>query len=320
MAAIVNKRVFDEVVHCACWSGADANTATLAGNSRITVSRGFVDQIDSEEDGMVGAGGPAAVDQAGQIVRATLITRDILKLIPKVLLGPGLEANRDWVWYGRESGAATWSKASLMYPVPISLSMAFSRGNYAQGTIQAICRAVNDSDTFADLLKTEGGIAAGSVPALVLAASLWKPTAVTYNSIDVYHAMDFTVNANAIVRQDYGDGDVALSAVDISGWQLSVAATLRYAKEYAATDADILAYMLANPLKSLIVTLEGVGTQAAQTLTVKNINWREGGRDMQHPYTQVAATGTCAYVDDDGTTTNVLTGDSGDRLLVFAAA
>lgn len=296
---MANERLFSEVLDLICWGG-DAMATAPGGNNGINVDQSFVDNIESEVDGLEVAG---EVSHSGRVVRATLATPDVL-LMPRLLLGPTLETNREWQWFGKESGAATFSRATLVGPVPIGVTFSFGMGRHASATLNAICRGPLGTETFGSMLKTVGGESAMTTDQPPLPGMLWNPTGATYNEIAAKHVREVRVAATAVVIMDYSDNDAVVTAVDVVRWKLTVDVTLRASKEYVSTAADYATSMLENPGKSLAVTLAGVGSQAGKVLTIRNCKWNKRGKATKGSnFTEQRLSAVCQAVDVDSTYT-----------------
>lgn len=296
--AITNRRVFHEVLAGDVWVGA-SNNFTLDGNTSISVTRGYVNQIVSEGDNLQG---PAAVDQQGINVGATFVTGDVLN-VEDFVNGPADGDGNEYNiinWYGKESGKTTYSKETLNGFQVTSFSLALSRGAYAMLTANGTCRGFDDGTPadidFDDMHAVLDGQSVGT-PAY--AARLWKPTSMTYNSIPISHLVDINISVTADVLIDYGDTDAVITAIDIVRWNVALTATIRDQQEYSTTEADIIFYMLSNPGKDLVVVLEGVGSIAlfTNTLTIGNVVWSDMGRAGSNDYTAGALSGICQFLD-----------------------
>lgn len=265
---MANKRIYDEV------DGLKVNAMPIGGVTAINTEQGYVHEVDSLSDGVAG---PSDVDQAGQRVTFSINTTDVINLIPLLISTPsGAE------WYGHESGAATYGKATLVNPVCHSGRFAAALGSYATITVDGQCRFANATDTFDNI---EGFLAGQSGPTLTHPSRLWQPKSAAHGALSPLHVQALSFNVAGRLMEGYDGGDKGLTAVDVAGYGVvGVELTIRDVTQQTGPPThDIATALMKNGVKDLVVAFEGVGTTPNYNLTLRNCKFasrrKATGRD-----------------------------------------
>jgi len=302
---MANERVFDEV------DALTVNSVEVGGINSIGITQGHIDTVESDD----GNQGPAVRSRGGQKVDLSLVSTDVIDLIALLISTPATA-----IFYGRESGAATYVKSTIGTAtsklVMHTGALRLSRGAYAQMTVDGTVRS-DGADTFTEICKHEDG---QSAPTLVFPARLWKPTALTHGTIAVLHPVDANIRITPVLRQDYGDGDAGLSAFDIAGWKVAVEATVRDSDAYLTNSYDICTQLLDQGTKDLVIALEGVGQQGNQELTLRNCAFESRRKAAGKDYTGHTLSGGLQFEDPDSpyTMRTIDHATPAERLINFA--
>lgn len=265
---MANKRVYDEVEGC------KINGISIGGLTSIITRQDFVHATDSEADGH---DFPSDTDEAGQQVTATIVTTDVLQLIPLLLSTPGSSE-----WFGHESGAATYGKGTLANLVCHSGRFESALGSYARITVEGQCRFGAAADTFEDV---EGWLAAQTVPTITHPVRYWQPGSAVHGELTALHVQSIGFNIGGRLMTDYDAGDKGTTAVDVAGYNaVGVDLTVRDASQQTGPPThDLATALMLNEVHNLVVGFTGVGEAVAKTLTLRNCRFRNkqktGGRD-----------------------------------------
>lgn len=285
---MANKRVFDEV------HGATINGVTLGGCTGITVNQYYQTQVDDMVAGYGGTsavGGADAISEGGQRIDVSITTRDITDMVSLLNATPGFAS----VFYGHESGAATWCKTTLgkegvtddSVLVMHTARLSFSRDNYAEMTVDGTMRMASaDDHDWSDALKYEDGQAA---PTILYPARLWKISNVylATGPVEILHPMDFSLNLVPDLFVDWDGADKGVTAVDIGGFRLTGTLTCRDASESGELTYSNITKVLETALDDLEIDVDGVNDQAAQTLTILNVKFRGANKSGSTGYSVV---------------------------------
>lgn len=279
---MANERVFDEV------EGLQVNGITVGGLTSAGVTQGYMDQLEAENGGQ----GPDAYDEGGQRVDLSLTTTDVLQLIPLLIATPATA-----FFYGHESGAATFTKATIgtansklrMH----TASLRVSRGAYAQMTLDGTV-AGNGTEEFEAICVYADG---QSAPTLSYPLMIWKPTALAHGALSVYHPMDLSLRLTPRLLTRYGDTDVGLTALDVAGWNAAVEITVHDSGKYSTSSHEVCTQLLVAGIADLVVDLEGVGQTPDKVLTLRNCKFRQRRKNTQRGDTGHTVSGILQWRD-----------------------
>jgi hypothetical protein len=306
---MANKRVFDEV-HGLTFNGGE-DEVLIGGITSIETTQSYAVNVDSVQDDFEG---PSDVSQAGQQVAFSVASTDVLKLID-LLIGEFTGAE----WHGRESGAATYGKGTLVNPVPYAGRFSAAKGSYATISADGMCRFAAAADTFDDVEGWEDGVAVD--PTLTDPSRLWRPQSCTHGSLEPLHveSIGFTIPGRIIT--DFGDDDMGMTAVDRAGYGVvGVDLTIRdTTKQTGPPTHDIATALIKNGVADLAVTFEGVGKTANKILNLRNLVFRSKRKTTGRDWTGFTLSGVLQWMDpDDPWTKRLLTGTEADRLIYWS--
>lgn len=304
-----NNRIYSEV------DGLVANGVAVGGVTAITTEQGYVDNIDSENDG---TDGPSDVDQAGQQVAGSVETTDVLQGIPLLLSTPTTA-----VFFGKESGAATWGKTTLANPVFHALRFAAQRGQYASIGVDFQCRFAAAADTFDDV---EVFLRAQTVPTLTHPGRLWRPGSATHGSdpgLTAVHVQGITFTLAGRLLVDFDGDDLGTTVVDVAGYGAgAVELTIRdLAQQTGPPTHEIATALMNNGVQDLVIGLKGVGDTADKTLTLRNCTFNQSRKSTGRDFTGRTISGRLQWRDPTGAPPVIRTIDdatAADRLIDFA--
>lgn len=300
---MANNRVYDEVI------APVINAVSMGGMTSIETTQDYMHNVDSQQDGV---GGPSDADEAGQQVKVSIASTDVLQLIPLLIATPTAAT-----WYGFESGASTFAKGSLVAPVLNSGRFNVAKGGYATINVAGQCRFPDAAATFDDV---EGFVRTQNEPAQVHPQRLWQPGACTHDALAPNHLQSLGFALNARLMVDYDSGDMGTTAVDRAEWGL-VEVELVIRDSSVSGNSDMATALMNNGVKDLVVALTGVGDTPDKTLTLRNCKFRSkrkiGGRD----WSGHALSGVLQWRDLTGAPPTIRTLDDAtpaNRLINFA--
>lgn len=303
-----NKRVYDEV------DGLKINTISIGGVTGIDVEQSHAVEIDSVSDGV---DGPSDADQAGQQVTFTIITTDVIQLIPLLISTPGSAE-----WFGHESGAATYGKGTLVNPVCHSGAFSSALGSYATITVNGQCRFPTAASTFKDV---EGWLAAQQGPTLTHPSKLWQPKSAVHGALEPLHVQALNFNIPGRLMTDHDGGDKGITAVDVAGYTLgAVDLTIRDSTQQTGPPThDMATALIENGKNDLVVSFEGVGDTPDYNLTLRNMVFRRKRKTGGRGWSGHALNGVQQWRDPTGSPPTIRKIDhatAAERLINFAAA
>ncbi len=280
-----NQRVYDQV------DGAVFNGVAIGGATQIVTTSETIVNVDAEHDGSQGVS-----ESTSEIwrVRSTINTTDVTKMIAALISAPSAGD-----FFGHESATATFEKASLKNPVFFSAAFDANVNSHATLSLQAQCR-FGDGD---DLEDVESYVAGQPKPAKTHPGRLWRPLTALHGStpgIAPLHVqqLSFSVSARGgSPLEDSGDGDKGTTAVDVPPFdKVPVTLVIRDTKVKAGAE-DVAGQLLKAGVADLVVTLEGVGATANQTLTLRNCKFNKKTRTSGAGWTGVSLTGHLVFRD-----------------------
>lgn len=281
---MANQRVFDEV------EALTVNSTNVGGINSVSVEQSYMDNIQA--DG--GGAGPDAYDEAGEKVTVSIASTDVLQLIPLLISTPAT-----CLFYGHESGATTYTKATVGTAksklVCHTGRLGVTRTGHAAMNIDGTIRS-DDAETFEDICTYLDG---QSAPTLHYPGRIWKPTALAHGSITVLHPVSLNVRITPRLLQRYGDTDVGLTALDVAGHDVSVDLTVHDSGVQGVTAYEVMTELIKQGTKDLTVDLEGVGATADQVLTLRNCRWRRRGKSTQRGDTSHSLSGVLQWIDPE---------------------
>jgi len=256
-------------------------------------------------------------------VDLSITTRDILKMIPVLIATPATA-----LFYGRQSGVTgdNWTKATIgsgNSPLVMhAASLSLSRTAYGQVQLDGTVRSDGTEAQTALLAFLD----AQAAPTETLPNYLWQIQSVSHDPggtpLTIVHPVDLTLRVTGILRTDYGDTDVGLSAVDIAGYRYALDLTVCDSGKDGANSWQTVSALIANGTKDLAITIQGVGQQATQTLTIRNVKFTGNTKTMGRDYTGHRTTGVINRLDPGAAPTlrTIDAATPADRIINFADA
>ncbi|KPL10733.1 hypothetical protein AMJ85_05285 [candidate division BRC1 bacterium SM23_51] len=303
---MANTRHYEKVLGCV------VNTVNVGELTSVTVVEDYLRKIQTVRDGLQG---PGRHDQAGQMVRVTMVTTDILEMINVLISTPGT-----MVFYGKESGKTTYAKETITAPLFHALTFNASKAGYAIVSLKAECQFANATDTFDEIVVPLDGQTA---PSRTAPERLWRPTTCVYGALEPAHIESFSLTLPGVLLTDDDGGYIGVAVLEKPGYgDPTFTLVIRDSAKQVAGSYDIgTALMQAAALESLVVGFEGVGSVEDQELTLRNAQFLTKQEAHGTDWTGHTLTGALDYLDSDGTTVRTLDAQTpADRLINWAAA
>lgn len=277
----MNKRLFREIL------GLLANGVSVGGNTAISVNQGFVNRAVSRGDGMQG---PSSVSRSGQQTTFSLATEDIEQGIALLLSTPG-----SMVFFGKESGAVTYGKATLLNPVFNTLAFDVQLSSYATITMNGQCRYPAAASTFKDVFAYLGGEAKPTIPHPL---RQWLPGNVTHGTLVPKHIVGVSFNLAAALHVAFDGNDIGTTDVEVGEYgPPTVSITFQDKTKHATNPIDIATQLMENGVEDVVIPLQGVGDTSDRTLTLRNVEFDSVSEQGSEGYTQLVLNGTMNFRD-----------------------
>jgi len=248
-------------VHRAYHGGALATTnvingVTAGGLMTASVSEGFDDIVTAPHDGY----DFPETDRLTAFCRGSITCQDWIEVL-NVLNG----TVGTYVFYEKESGAATVTSHTLLNPTIHQASISLAHRGRASATWAFECKAADANDTIGDLHAI---VTAAEAPAATIEYSPGlEITAGTHGAGEAsfYHIMGLTVNVQGNLIKASSDGDAGYTAVDVVWGGVPITGTL--------TIQDRASYqtLLTNTESNLVLTVKQCQGASDKTLTIKNV-------------------------------------------------
>ena len=250
---MANRRVFQA-------QGLTTNAVAVGGLADVAADAGYTDVIRSTPDGAIGT---EDVDRAGLNVDVSMNCTDVSKGNAILAAAVG-----DTLFYGRESGAATWQKRTLVGVVWHGLDMDLAKVTDGRMSLRGALRFASGTTTLGQVIVATGEQT--QAPTITYPARVFRPNTAIFNpgtEIPAKNLVSVRLSLSGNLLQDYGDDDLGMTAVDIAGWNdLQVTLVHRDASE--ANGEDRAVQLLKAGRGVLTVTLLGRGGAANKTLTI----------------------------------------------------
>ena len=247
MALTNNRRL-----HAVMESAANINGVTIGGFVSGTIFEGYENMVASPADGLTFP----TVDRFTKVVRGTLTCQDWTEVLD-VLAG----TVGTYVFYQKESGAATYTKHTLTAPVIHSATINIPVRGMASATWSFQCRPAANTDDFSNMWTK---LAAQEAPTPATSARTVNIEGGTHDGDTINHVTGLTININGGLAVAPGDGDLTNTAVDVIWGGSPVTGNL------ATQDYTMGQLLLANGLADLAITLTSAKGVADKTLTIHN--------------------------------------------------
>lgn len=285
---MANTRVFDEIAAVKADDGASG--IDVGGVSSIEVRQGYVHKTQSGRDGGQGSARRA---QAGMTVTGTLASTDVLQLVPLMIT---TLVKLDY--YGRQSGAATWTKGTLINPVFHAGRFNSSLANYATISADLTCRFADGTKVFKDVA---GFVDGQGAPTIVQPAPFWRPQSCTFGGLSPVHVQSLGFTIPGELLTDYGDTDKGLTAVDVAGWGDPTVelVTRDSSKQTGPPTHDMATALIESGIEDLVCTFDAVGSTDTKILTIRNVKFEEAAKTGGLDWTGHRLTGTVQWEDPD---------------------
>jgi len=305
---MANKRVFQA-------QALTVNTVAVGGLARISFDATYRDVIRSRPDGAFGV---EDVDRTGLVIGVTIDCTDVVKINQLLASTPG-----DMTFYAKESGTATFHKYTIVSAdaktVLTGGRLSFPKN--ADGTLSLSGRlAVTDgTKDLKDVLKVDDAEAA---PVLTYPVRLQRPHNASFDpdgadpAIAPIHLESVELSLDAVVIDDYADADVAVTAVDVVGWNpLRTTFSHKDASPSGVVPiGDISGKLMGAVRGVLTVLLLGRGGAANKTLTVNNLLFTGARPEFGDGYGTFGMSGESGW--KNGATTYAM--NSGTKLFQIA--
>jgi len=288
--------------------GLTTNGIAVGGLAEISVDAGYQNIIRSSPDGAVGT---EDVDRAGLAVDVSLSGTDVTKGNAILAAAVG-----DTEFYGKESGAATWQKRTMPGVLWHSLDLDLPQTADGSMSLRGAIRFAEGTTTLAQVIAATGEQT--QQPVITYPARLFRPHNAIFdpgseippkNLVSVRLAL-----AVEQLLQDFGDDDLGMTAVDITGWN-DLQVTLVHKDASEINGRDRATQLIEAGRGILTVTLMGRGGAANKTLTINNLQWTRGSGRKAKDYWEFTMTGSASWRKPDGTGYTL---NSTDKLFAIA--
>lgn len=304
---MANKRVFQV-------QAATVNGVAVAGLSRISFDASYRDVVRSRPDGAVGV---EDVDRVGLVIGVTIECADVMKVNQLLNAAPGT-----MLFYAKESGAATYHKYTTAGSTLVltGMDMNLQKNVDAALTLRGRLAVTSGSSDLKDVIKVDDGEVAGT---LVYPVRLQRPNNASYSvgPLTPLHLESMNLSLDAVVIDDYADADVAVTAVDVVGWN-PLRTTLVHKdatmKSGTAPLEDITGQLMNAARGILTVTLLGRGGAANKTLTINNLLFTGAQPNFGPDYGQFTLSGESGW--KNGAQLYTLDDVTGGKLRLFQIA
>ncbi len=282
---MANKRLFRELL------GVVANGLSVGGNTAIDVDESYVNSTASQGDGMVG---PSDEEDSGQQTKFTMATQDIEQGIPLLISTPG-----SMVFYGKESGTATYGKGMLINPVFNSLRFATQLSGYAAITLSGQCRYPTPGSTHADVFTYDNAQTKPTIRHPLRQRKLGDGTHVNGgSSLVIRHMLDVSFNLVAGLLVAYDGNDVGTTDVEVGEYGVpTVSITFEDKAKHATETKDIATQVMENGVGDFTVPLFGVGDTPDRVLTLRNVKFKSKSSSRGESFTRTTLTGSLNFRD-----------------------
>lgn len=286
--ALTNNRILNEVQGLK-FTGVvtPGDDVLIGGVTSVEDTQDFEEKAASSGDGM---GGSSDIDQSAQRVDVSVATEDALKGIPLMI-----NALASMEYFGKESGASTYQKMTILKPRFHSLGFSAARSQHATINLQATCQFGDAADEFEDVVTP---LAAQPTPTLTDPGRVWRMKNLRFGSLTPQHLQSIGFNLRRQVDVDWNDDDLGITAVDVTGGVIDVDVFIRDSKiQTGPPTHDIAAAIIKAGTDDLLVDLEGVGNQADATLTIRNVKFASRRKASQRGYSGWRVSGTALWQD-----------------------
>ena len=236
MAATVNTRSHQAFHGGALVTTANLNGVAAGGLMSASFQFGYEDIVTAPADGL----SFPEVDRLTQYCRGTITSQDWINVISALNGAVGT-----YIFYSRESGAATYTKWTVTAPVIHSASFNLAHRGYGSCTWNFECKASNTTDGFATMLVADTATATAPAVSVTTHRGLEILTVVhTTDTTDIYHVTGLTFNVAGNLMKASQDGDTGYTAVDVVWGGTSMTGTMTI-QDSEASDAVTVNTLLA---------------------------------------------------------------------------
>ena len=293
--------------------GLKLNAVDVAGLASLSLSGDFT-VVQGRPDGGLGI---EEVSRGGLSCSFSAQCADVSSV--NAILGA---AKADTIFYGKESGAATYRKytipSSVAWIVLNSMNLSLSSRDHGSLSLNGKISFLDGTKTLVDALTS---VAAQAAPTLVHPIRLSKPNSVSFDPIAAGEGTNVTPKHTSAVSlslsgetiEDYSDTDLS-TVVDFVRWNaLEVSWTFRDAS--VTSGSNIVAALLGKSYGTLTVLVDALGGQAGKTLTVNNVLWKGYEQRDAKDYSEFTIKGVAGWRLADATAYLM---NASPKLFVFA--
>ncbi len=284
---MANKRTF-------LLQGVTLNGVAVGGAASVSFDPAYKDVIRSTPDN---AQGIAEVARSGLRVPFTFDCSDVTKV--NALLANPTGAT---TFHAKQAGTALWTKYTITAAALVATGMRLTLSKNADPklTISGLVKFTNTGDGLSNVFVPDHTIAAA--PTRTSPVRLYRPFTASFDPTGApppllpIHVENINLSLDAEVAEDYGDGDIAVTSVDVKTWNtLRVTMTFRGRSEAATATyiAGAIADAVAGILTAILLDLSG---GANQTLTVNNVLWTGLGHKESGDFSEFTVSGECGWL------------------------
>ena len=265
------------------------------------------------------AQGIAEVSRSGLRVPFTFDCSDVTK-VNQLLANP----TGATTFHAKQAGTALWTKYTIGGATPVAalvataMRLTLSKNADPKLTISGLVKFNNSTDGLSNIITPDDSIA--TAPTRTSPLRLYRPQSASFDptgappAISPIHVENINLSLDAEVAEDYGDGDIAVTSVDIKTWNtLRVTMTFRDATKVTGP-MNIAAQLADAAVGILAATLLDLSGGANQVLTVNNLLWTGESHKEGGDFSEFTLNGECGWIA--GAATYKI--DTGTKLFSFA--
>lgn len=241
------------------------NGIDVGGMMSARIQKGYDEIITSAPDNLA----VPLRDRGEQFCRGRIATQAWSLLIDLLTAVSGT-----YVFYERESGAATYTKHTLSGLVVHGVSIQMRKGGYADLAIDFECRAADETKGFADMHTLQRGQSA-PVSWVNAARGGWRIESALHGSTNIYHVLSFSFGIKVPVSMQCNDGDVGYTCVDADQEAMAVAGAISF-EDTGAGSVLLVDTLLGAAASDLVLVVRQAAGAADKTVTIANAVFETG--------------------------------------------
>jgi len=304
-SAVANKRT-------SLLQGVPLNGVAVGGAASLSFDPAYKDVIRSTPDN---AQGIAEVTRSGLRVPFTFDCSDVTK-VNQLLTASGATT-----FHAKQAGTVNWTKYTISNAALVATGMrlALSKNADPKLTLSGLVNFNNSTDGLSNIITPDDSIA--TAPTRTSPLRLYRPQSASFDptgappAISPIHVQNINLSLDAEVAEDYGDGDIAVTSVDIKTWN-TLRLTMTFRDATKVTGPMTIAAQLADAAVGILAAtlLDLSGGRANQVLTVNNLLWTGETHKERGDFSEFTLNGECGWIAAAATYKI----DTGTKLFSFA--